>query len=67
MPERPEATWRIETYSRRGLRGRRWYFRARGANGEPIFPSEAYTTAKARDDTVALVVEPSGAEVIELP
>lgn len=33
---------KIEIFSRRGLLGRRYYFRIRAKNGEPIAHSEAY-------------------------
>jgi uncharacterized protein YegP (UPF0339 family) len=32
----------IEIFPRRTLRGKRWYFRVKGANGEPIAQSEGY-------------------------
>lgn len=38
-----EAAYRIEFFSRRGLRGRKHYFRIRAANGEPVAQSEAYS------------------------
>lgn len=34
---------KIETFSRRGLRGKRWYFRVVAANDEIIAQSEAYS------------------------
>lgn len=34
---------RIEMFSRLGLRGKKWYFRVRAANGEIIAQSEAYS------------------------
>lgn len=35
---------RIEIFSRRSLLGgRKWYFRVRAANGEPISQSEGYS------------------------
>lgn len=33
---------RFTVFPRRGLRGRRWYFRIVAANGEPIAQSEGY-------------------------
>lgn len=33
---------RIEIFSRKHLFGKRWYFRVRAANGEPIAQSESY-------------------------
>lgn len=38
----PGPKLRIEIFPRRGLLGKRWYFRVRAANGEPIAQSEAY-------------------------
>ena len=40
----------IEIFPRRTLRGKRWFFRIRGANGEPLAQSEAYHN---RSDCVA--------------
>jgi hypothetical protein len=34
----------------------RYFFRIKGANGEIIAQSESYTTARARNKTVALLV-----------
>ena len=33
---------KIEIFSRRGLFGKRWFFRVRAANGEIVAQSEAY-------------------------
>ena len=33
---------KIEIFARRGLFGRRWYFRIVAANGEPLAQSEGY-------------------------
>lgn len=41
------------TFDRRTLRGRRWFFRYQGNNGEPVFQSEAYNTKAARDNGIA--------------
>ena len=40
----------VEIFGRRGLRGRRWYFRIKAKNGEAIAQSEAYQN---RADCVA--------------
>lgn len=42
----------IEIFSRRGLLGRRWYFRVRASNGKVVAQSEAYSR---RIDAVATV------------
>lgn len=34
---------KIEVFSRRGLRGKRWYFRVRAGNGEIVAQSEGYS------------------------
>jgi uncharacterized protein YegP (UPF0339 family) len=34
------------------LRGRRWFFRYQGNNGEPVFQSEAYNSPEARDNGI---------------
>jgi uncharacterized protein YegP (UPF0339 family) len=39
----------IEWFSRRGLLGRRWYFRVKADNGEIVAPSEAYNSPEARE------------------
>lgn len=41
---------RFEIYARRGLRGRFWYWRLKGRNGEVIAQSEGY---RNRVDAVA--------------
>lgn len=45
----PRERRKIERFSRLGLFGRRWYFRARGKNGEIVCPSEPYSSPAARD------------------
>lgn len=40
---------KIERFDRLTLFGRRWFFRARGKNGEIVCPSEPYNSAAARD------------------
>lgn len=40
------------TFDRLTLRGWRWFFRYQGSNGEPVFQSEAYNSAAARDDGI---------------
>lgn len=67
VQQRPRATWRIETYTGRKYLGQRFFFRARAANGEIIFPSEPYRDRDARDATVELIAKPSGAKIVELP
>lgn len=46
------SSFDIEVFSRRGLRGRRHYFRCRAWNGEVLCQSEGYHNADDRDDTV---------------
>lgn len=50
-PDRPHPRERrkIERYSRLTLFGRRWFFRARGANGEIVATGEPYSSPEARD------------------
>lgn len=38
---------KFQIFTRRGLRGRRWYFRLRANNGEPVCQSEAYNSERA--------------------
>jgi len=45
----------FQTFSRRGLRGRRYYFRIIAANGEPVAQSEGYRNRLDRDSTIALI------------
>lgn len=46
----------LQAFERRDRLGRRrWYFRIRGANGEPIAASEAYNSAASRDAAVRLL------------
>ena len=40
---------RFVTFTRRGLRGKRWYFRYQASNGETVFQSEGYNSAAARE------------------
>jgi hypothetical protein len=43
----------VETYSRVGLRGKRYYWRVKHkSNGEPMAAGEPYSTAAARDHAV---------------
>ncbi len=44
------------TFDRMTLRGRRYFFRIRANNGEVLAQSEAYNTARARDQGVAAIV-----------
>ena len=46
---------KIEVFSRRGLRGRRHYFRVRADNGEPIAQSEGYRNRAGCMATVRLL------------
>ena len=46
---------KIEIFSRIGLRGRRWYFRIKAANGEIIAQSEAYTRKESAVGTAQLI------------
>jgi uncharacterized protein YegP (UPF0339 family) len=46
---------KFELFSRRGLRGKRWYFRIRAANGEPIAQSEAYVHKDSAIRTIELI------------
>lgn len=43
----------IETYDRLTLLGRRWFWRARHANGEIVASGEPYNSAEARDKGIA--------------
>jgi uncharacterized protein YegP (UPF0339 family) len=43
-----------EKFERRTLRGRRWFFRFVAPNGEKMWSSEPYSSAKARDDGIAV-------------
>lgn len=40
------------TFDRFTLRGRRWFFTYKAENGEPVFQSEAYNSAAARDNGI---------------
>lgn len=46
---------RFEIYTKLTLRGRRWYWRLRAANGEPIASGEAYNSAEAARKGIELV------------
>lgn len=46
---------KIELFSRRGLKGRRWYFRVRATNGEPIAQSEGYHNRADAMSTIRLL------------
>lgn len=46
-----EASYRIETFSRRTLRGKRHYFRIRARNQQIVAQSEGYANAGDRDMT----------------
>lgn len=51
----PKPKLRIEIFPRKHLFGKRWYFRVRAANGEPIAQSEAYhNRADARSTAMLL-------------
>jgi uncharacterized protein YegP (UPF0339 family) len=56
---------KIELFSRRGLRGRRYYFRVIAANGEPIAQSEGYSRKIDALGTANLLKNgAAGAEII---
>lgn len=45
--------YEIQTFTRRGLRGRRWYFRVVSTgNWKTVAQSEGYNSKAARDGTV---------------
>lgn len=51
----PKPKLRIEIFPRKHLFGKRWYFRVRAANGEPIAQSEGYhNRADARSTAMLL-------------
>lgn len=50
--------WKI--FSRRGLRGKRWYFRGIARNGEPVCQSEGYKNRADAEATVALIRSEAG-------
>lgn len=47
--------YKFETYDRMTLRGRRWFFRFRAANGEIMLQSEGYNSAAARDHAIIVI------------
>lgn len=55
----------FEIFSRRGLRGRRWYFRAVGRNGEPILQSEGYANHSDCRSTVWLIRRDAGESKVD--
>jgi len=46
---------RFHVFSRRTLRGRRWFFNMRGANGEILVQSEGYKHRSAVYQTMAVI------------
>lgn len=46
---------RFQIFSRRTIRGKRWYWRMRAGNGEVIAQSEGYRNRSDAIETVALV------------
>lgn len=54
---------RFVAFERRGIRGRRWYFRFQAGNGETVFQSEAYNSARARDHGIAVARQCASAPV----
>jgi hypothetical protein len=68
MTERPEATWRVETFSGRKYLGQKFRWRIRDiGNGEVLASSEAYRDRNKRDLTAYAIAAPAGAKVLELP
>lgn len=66
-PEDIMGKWKIEVYSRRGLFGRRWYFRIRADNGEVVAQSEGYQNKLDCHGTISrLQARVIRAEVIEV-
>lgn len=58
---------KIETFSRRGIRGRRHYFRVRASNGEPIAQSEGYHNRADMMATIRLLRSSlSKAEIVDV-
>jgi hypothetical protein len=56
----------IETFERRGLLGRRYYFRCvRTGNSEIIFSGEPYNTKRARDATASYVAGMMGVPIVQ--
>lgn len=51
----PKPKLRIEIFSRKHLFGRRYYFRVRAANGEPIAQSEGYHNRSDARSTAQLL------------
>lgn len=45
--------------------GRRWFFRYQAPNGEPVFQSEAYNSAAARDRGIEAARKCADAEVVK--
>jgi len=57
---------KIKLFSRRGIRGRRWYFRIVAVNGEPVAQSEGYHNRQDALSTIRLLrVGMPQAELVE--
>ncbi len=56
---------KFQVYSRIGLRGRRWYWRLRAANGEIIAQGEAYANKTDAIYAVRLVMSTRSATPLE--
>ena len=51
----------FETYDKRTLRGRRYYWRLRAANGEIVAQGEGYNSAAGRDNGIRVVASTTAA------
>lgn len=57
----------FELFTRRGIRGRRWYWRLRARNGEVVSQSEGYTNRQDAMATIGLVKHTArNADVVQL-
>lgn len=54
------GAYRIELFSRRGLRGRRHYFRIAAANGKTVAQSEGYSRAVDCLETARALIDNLG-------
>lgn len=56
----------FEIFSAETEQGTRWYFHAKGANHEIIFPSEGYTSKRKAEKTIRLIKrEAANAPIVE--
>jgi uncharacterized protein YegP (UPF0339 family) len=46
------AEYRFEKFEKRGIRGRRWYFRFVAPNNEKMLQSEGYNSSSSRDSAI---------------